>query len=126
MEYGLKTSRDGYVKRPDGPLVLNGYAALLDSPLTKPELVARVRELLGAYEPNLFRVVARSGATLDAPEIMRSGSGVEPTEFFLRLVAATVANDGDFIGVLEHELSPKPEAKSTPSAPDQNQPQKTD
>ncbi len=109
MEDGLKTSRDGYTPRPDYEQTLAGYAALLESALPEPELKDRIRGVLGLYQPKLFRAVMRSGAADGAHQIKGLiGPGLEPTEFFLRLIAATVANDGDFVAVLEHELASRP------------------
>lgn len=94
-----------YVKRPHYPLVISGLYRLLDSGWAEVELETRVRVLLFNNQAKLARIVLHTDTAGPAKEIGTPGSGPEPTDFLLRLIAATVALDGDFIGILEHEMS---------------------
>ena len=96
-----------YEPRPDLEKVTRGFAALLASPLIEPKFADRVQAFALANESKLLRVVLkrREAVGVPAKEIVSPSSGLEPSDFYLRLIAATLANDWNFIGILEHEAA---------------------
>jgi hypothetical protein len=84
-----------YVPRPDVDVVIDDLAHLFDSWLIDPQLVSEAREFLSHYKIDCFRLVVGGRSTSAAHEVVAVSPRFEPSNLFLRLVAAVRANSLD-------------------------------
>jgi hypothetical protein len=53
----------------------------------------------------LLRVVLRSDLVTAEDKVRPSSPRLEPSDLFLRLIAATLANDKDLVAVIAHDFT---------------------
>lgn len=86
------------------PLAFPDYETAVDEMVAlvanQGDLAVRIRRFFVEQPKKLARVVLKP---VIATSAMESSVGLEPTELFLKLLAAVRANDSDGIGILEQE-----------------------
>ncbi len=90
-----------------------------NSELVQPQLVHKAREFISQYKINLLRLVLNGSVAFGANQVGESSPRFEPSDLFLRLMAALRANSVDEFQVVVHEFAQEREKAATiPSSAD--------
>jgi hypothetical protein len=105
-----------YERRPDVDEIVDELASMLDSGLVQAQLATDARKFIAQNKINLLRLVLDSGSALTANEITTIKPRFEPSDLFLRLMAALRANSRDAFGIVTHDFVL--ECENSPIVPD--------
>lgn len=101
MSAALAESRNRYIPRQTYAEAVDTLILLLNAGHVDDDLAVRARRFFKDMPSKMLRIVMKEGSATRTVEV---GARLEPSDCFLRLLAAVRAGDTNEIAILEHEF----------------------